>query len=126
MPAWSEWVKDYYCDVETYDWVDVADNIRGLEAFFYKNRAWMVRWMVLKHATSNALILDVGCGTGLNLRHLPEGSIGIDINPRNIELLRQHLPNHTVVENNVETLPFADTSFSTVLCTKVIEHIPDP
>jgi len=125
-PAWSEWVKDYYRDVETYDWVDVADNIRGLEAFFHKNRAWMVRRMVSKYATPNAPILDAGCGTGLNLRHLPEGSTGIDINPRNIELLRQRLPNHTVVEGDVEALPFADASFGTVLCTEVIEHIPDP
>jgi ubiquinone/menaquinone biosynthesis C-methylase UbiE len=125
-PAWSEWVKDYYRDVETYDWVDVADNIRGLEAFFHKNRAWMVRRMVAKYATPSAPILDAGCGTGLNLRHLPEGSTGIDINPRNIELLRKRLPNHTVVEGDVEALPFADASFGTVLCTEVIEHIPDP
>ena len=125
-PAWSEWVKDYYRDVETYDWVDVADNIRGLEAFFHKNRAWMVRRMVAKYATPNAPILDAGCGTGLNLRHLPEGSTGIDINPRNIELLRKRLPNHTVLEGDVEALPFADASFGTVLCTEVIEHIPDP
>jgi len=125
-PAWSEWVKDYYRDVETYDWVDVADNIRGLEAFFHKNRAWMVRRMVAKYATPNAPILDAGCGTGLNLRHLPEGSTGIAINPRNIELLRKRLPNHTVVEGDVEALPFADGSFGTVLCTEVIEHIPDP
>jgi ubiquinone/menaquinone biosynthesis C-methylase UbiE len=125
-PAWSEWVKDYYRDVETYDWVDVADNIRGLEAFFHKNRAWMVRRMVAKYATPNAPILDAGCGTGLNLRHLPEGSTGIDINPRNIELLRTRLPNHTVLEGDVEALPFADASFGTVLCTEVIEHIPDP
>jgi ubiquinone/menaquinone biosynthesis C-methylase UbiE len=125
-PAWSEWVKDYYRDVETYDWVDVADNLRGLEAFFHRNRAWMVRRMVAKYATPNAPILDAGCGTGLNLRHLPEGSTGIDINPRNIALLRQRLPNHTVVEGDVEALPFADASFGTVLCTEVIEHIPDP
>ena len=125
-PAWSEWVKDYYRDVETYDWVDVADNIRGLEAFFHKNRAWMVRRMVSKYATPDAPVLDAGCGTGLNLRHLPEGSTGIDINPRNIELLRKRLPNHTVVEGDVEALPFADASFGTVLCTEVIEHIPDP
>jgi ubiquinone/menaquinone biosynthesis C-methylase UbiE len=125
-PAWSEWVKDYYRDVETYDWVDVADNLRGLEAFFHKNRAWMVRRMVAKYATPNAPILDAGCGTGLNLRHLPEGSTGIDINPRNIELLRKRLPNHTVLEGDVEALPFADASFGTVLCTEVIEHIPDP
>ena len=125
-PAWSEWVKDYYRDVETYDWVDVADNIRGLEAFFHKNRAWMVRRMVAKYATPNAPILDAGCGTGLNLRHLPEGSVGVDINPRNIALLRQRLPNHTVLEGDVEALPFDDASFGTVLCTEVIEHIPDP
>ena len=124
--AWSEWVKDYYRDVETYDWVDVADNIRGLEAFFHKNRAWMVRRMVAKYATPNASILDAGCGTGLNLRHLPEGSVGVDINPRNIALLRQRLPNHTVIEGDVEALPFDSGSFGTVLCTEVIEHIPDP
>ena len=75
-PAWSEWVKDYYRDVETYDWVDVADNLRGLEAFFHRNRAWVVRKMVAKYATPNAPILDAGCGTGLNLRHLPAGSTG--------------------------------------------------
>jgi ubiquinone/menaquinone biosynthesis C-methylase UbiE len=125
-PAWSEWVKDYYRDVETYDWVDVADNLRGLEAFFHRNRAWVVRKMVAKHATPNAPILDAGCGTGLNLRHLPEGSTGVDINPRNVELMQTRLPNHTVVEGDVEALPFADASFGTVLCTEVIEHIPDP
>lgn len=124
--AWSEWVKDYYRDVETYDWVDVADNLRGLEAFFHRNRARVVRSLVTKYATRGATILDAGCGTGLNLRHLPEGSVGVDINPRNVDLLRFRLPNHVVVEGDVEHLPFTDGSFGTVLCTEVIEHIPDP
>lgn len=124
--AWSEWVKDYYRDVETYDWVDVADNLRGLEAFFHRNRARVVRNLVKRYATPNAPILDAGCGTGLNLRHLPKGSVGVDINPRNVALLQQRLPEHVVIEGDVEHLPFADGSFGTVLCTEVIEHIPDP
>jgi ubiquinone/menaquinone biosynthesis C-methylase UbiE len=124
--AWSDWVKDYYRDVETYDWVDVADNLRGLEAFFHRNRARVVRRMVAKYATPGAPILDAGCGTGLNLRHLPQGSVGVDINPRNVALLQERLPKHVVVEGDVEQLPFGDGSFGTILCTEVIEHIPDP
>jgi ubiquinone/menaquinone biosynthesis C-methylase UbiE len=124
--AWSEWVKDYYRDVETYDWVDVADNLRGLEAFFHRNRARVVRQLTARFASPEGPILDAGCGTGLNLRNLPAGSTGIDINPRNIALLRQRLPNHEVLEGDVEAMPFADHAFGTVLCTEVLEHVPDP
>jgi SAM-dependent methyltransferase len=124
--AWSEWVKDYYRDVETYDWVDVADNLRGLEAFFHRNRERVVRRLTARYAVPDGPILDAGCGTGLNLRHLPVGSTGIDINPRNIALLRMRLPTHPVVEGDIEAMPFAEGSFGTVLCTEVLEHVPDP
>jgi SAM-dependent methyltransferase len=125
-PAWSEWVKDYYRDVETYDWVDVADNLRGPEALFHRNRARAVRGLVRRHAVAGGRILDAGTGTGLNLRHLPLGSVGLDINPRNVELVAARLPDHTVVLGDLESLPFEDASFSTVLCTEVLEHVPDP
>ncbi len=37
-------------------------------------------------------MLDAGCGTGLNLRHLPPGSVGLDLNPRNLVLVEERLP----------------------------------
>ncbi len=124
--AWSEWVKDYYRDIETYDWVDVADNLRGPEALFHRNRARVVRGLVTRHARSGRAMLDAGAGTGLNLRHLPPGSVGLDVNPRNIEVLRRRFPDHTVVEGDIEAMPFEDASFGTVICTEVLEHVPDP
>jgi ubiquinone/menaquinone biosynthesis C-methylase UbiE len=125
-PAWSEWVKDYYRDVETYDWVDVADNLRGPEALFHRNRARAVRGLVNRYAIPGGRILDAGTGTGLNLRHLPAGSVGLDINPRNVELVAQRLPEHQVVLGDIESMPFKDGSFSTVVCTEVLEHVPNP
>jgi len=124
--AWSEWVKDYYRDVETYDWVDVADNLRGPEAFFHRNRARAVRGLVGRYAVRAGPILDAGCGTGLNLRHMPAGSTGIDINPRNVAILRERLPGQTIVEGDIESLPFPAAAFSTVVCTEVLEHVPHP
>lgn len=121
--AWSEWVKDYYRDVETYDWVDVADNLRGPEALFHRNRARVVRGLVRRYGQEP--MLDAGAGTGLNLRHLPPGSVGLDINPRNIAILRGRLSGHRIVEGDIELLPFPDASFATVVCTEVLEHVPD-
>lgn len=122
---WSEWVLDYYRHVETYDWVDVADNWRGPEALFHRNRRWVMRRLVERMRVAQP-ILDAGCGTGLNLASLPSGSTGLDINPRNVELVRSRLPQHVVVEGDVERMPFGDDAFATVLCTEVLEHVPHP
>ena len=122
---WAEWVKDYYREDETYDWVDVADNLRGLESFFHRNRRRVVRGLVRRFGGGEP-ILDAGCGTGLNLESLPAGSTGLDINPRNLALVRQRLPHQTAVEGDLEAMPFADASFATVVCTEVLEHVPDP
>ena len=123
-PAWAEWVKDYYRDVETYDWVDVADHFRGPEALFHRSRERAVRRLVRRYGAEP--VLDAGCGTGLNLRNLPPGSTGLDINPRNVELVARRLPEHPVVMGDIEAMPFGDGSFATVVCTEVLEHVPDP
>jgi SAM-dependent methyltransferase len=122
---WAEWVRDYYRDIETYDWVDVADHIRGPEAFFHRNRRRTVR-RLLERYRAQPPMLDAGCGTGLNLASMPPGSVGLDLNPRNLELVRQRLPKQTAVEGDIEAMPFENASFGTVVCTEVLEHIPYP
>lgn len=122
---WARWVKGYYQDVETYDWVDVADNLRGPEAIFHRLRARLVKSLVQKYIRGG-IILDAGCGTGLNLRHLPAGSVGLDINPRNIAILEQRLPGYEIVLGDIEDMPFEDERFDGVVCTEVLEHVPDP
>ncbi len=123
-PAWSEWVKDYYRNVETYDWVDVTDHLRGPEALFHKNREWAVQRLVRRWVRANGPILDAGCGTGLNLRHLPAGSVGLDINPRNVAMATARLPGYRIVEGDLEAMPFDDEAFGAVVCTEVLEHVP--
>lgn len=122
--AWSEWVKDYYRDIESYDWVEVSDGWKGPEAITHRLREAEVRRQFRRYADQSAPALDAGAGTGLNLRHLPIGSAGLDINPRNVELLRRRLPNHMAVLGDVEQMPFPDQSFGTVVCTEVLEHVP--
>ncbi len=124
--SWAEWVKDYYRHVESYDWVWVADRIRGPETFFHRNRARAVRALVARHADQAEPMLDAGCGTGLNLRHLPPGSVGLDLNPRHLALVEERLPEHPIVLGDVEEMPFEDERFGTVVCTEVIEHVPHP
>lgn len=123
--AWAEWVRDYYRAEETYDWVDVAEHFKGLESFFHRNRRRAVRTLIRQYGARTPM-LDAGCGTGLNLASMPAGSVGIDLNPRNLELVRRRLPHQVAVEGDIEDMPFEDESFGTVVCTEVLEHVPYP
>jgi len=123
--AWAEWVRDYYRAEETYDWVDVAEHFKGLESFFHRNRRRAVRTLIRRYEARTPM-LDAGCGTGLNLAGMPAGSVGIDLNPRNLELVRRRLPHQVAVEGDIEDMPFEDESFGTVVCTEVLEHVPYP
>lgn len=117
--------KDYYRFIEEYDWVEVTDHFHGLESFFHRLREFLIRKNIKKYGVGDKY-LDAGCGTGLILRHLPKGSVGIDINPRNISKAKKHAPHAKVVLGDIEALPFKDDEFSTIVCTEVIEHQPDP
>lgn len=69
-------------------------------------------------------ILDAGCGTGINLKHLQNhsDSYGIDISK---EALRYsgNRGLHSLICCSADRLPFSDEIFDLVLALDVIEHI---
>ncbi|MCH7641600.1 class I SAM-dependent methyltransferase, partial [Patescibacteria group bacterium] len=117
--------RRYYQKEEDYDWVKAVDDFIGLESFFHRAREKLILSVINKYA-KGGLFLDVGCGTGLILRHLPKGSVGVDINPRSIERARVHAPKSKLIIADIEKLPFKDSTFSTIVCTDVLEHVLVP
>lgn len=75
--------------------------------------------------------LEVAIGTGLNLPHYPRGVhlTGVDLTPEMLALARRRSADLGVsvalTEGDAQALPFADTSFDTVLCTYAMCSVPD-
>lgn len=124
-PEFREENKRFYREEEDYDWVAATDRIIGLESFFHRFRQRTILGLIRRYARPGR-VLDAACGTGLFLRHLPAGSVGLDINPRNLARARRNAPGKELVLGDVEALPFPDASFSTVVLTEILEHVPDP
>ncbi len=118
--------KKYYKDgIEDYDWTKTADSFRGLETFFHRKREKLLKTLIKKYSEGGKY-LDAGCGSGLITRHLAKGSIGIDINPKNIKRAKKYAPLAEIIEGDVENMPFSDNNFSTIICSEVLEHMPNP
>jgi len=81
---------------------------------------------LVRKYSSRSLLLDAGCGTGLILQYLPTGTIGLDINPRNLKLVRTYAPQSLPVLADLENLPIRDNILTTVICTETLEHLPEP
>jgi SAM-dependent methyltransferase len=76
--------------------------------------------------TSNPTILDVGCGTGANLKMLADyGKVeGVDISPQAVEVCRQRGLD-SVRLGAAEDLPYESDSFELVTALDVVEHLDD-
>jgi len=73
------------------------------------------------------LVLDIGCGTGLNAQHIRDMGHtvqGVDISPVAIERFSK-LGFHGKVGDLVEGLPYDDSEFDYVFASEVIEHVVD-
>jgi ubiquinone/menaquinone biosynthesis C-methylase UbiE len=75
-------------------------------------------------------LLDVGCGTGAAVRQAAatvERAVGVDLSGGMIERARERAAGAAeFVVGDSEALPFADGSFTAVLCTASFHHYPHP
>ncbi|HON59110.1 MAG TPA: class I SAM-dependent methyltransferase [Smithella sp.] len=85
----------------------------------------------------NDVVLDAGCGLGRHLRHLARMPglkiFGIDKNAWALRETAKSLDampdaqskDYLVSIADINRLPFADASFDCIICSEVLEHIPD-
>jgi len=78
------------------------------------------------HGHTDLEILDVGCGTGLNMKYLAQyGQVtGADLSSTALNFCR--VRGHTrLIKAPIEGLPFPDNTFDLVTALDIIEHLDD-
>lgn len=103
--------------------IDFSDY--DLRAFY--SRIFLQRWwqrkrykIIMGYLKSNNSILDIGCGSSKIIIDLPL-AVGLDIDIGKLRYLKK--TNSRLINADAGSLPFKDNSFSTVICSEVIEHI---
>jgi ubiquinone/menaquinone biosynthesis C-methylase UbiE len=123
-PDFVETNKRFYLR-EDNDLTGFADRFVGPETLFHRGREKTIRELAGTLRLEGPW-LDVGCGSGLNLRHLPAGAVGLDLNPRNLQKAGNRAPRAVLTQGDMYRLPFRDETFGAAICSEVLEHVPDP
>jgi SAM-dependent methyltransferase len=96
--------------------------------WWYVGRRRIIQSLVEKISTTLKLqrILDVGCGTGANLKMLAAfgNAEGVDISPQAVDFCHERGLD-SVKLGAIEQLPYDDDSFELVTALDVIEHLDD-
>ncbi len=76
------------------------------------------------HCTS---VLEIGCGTGIDLRLFPETFQihGIDLNNNALDIAKQKLPVADFKNGNITDLPFEDSSIDFVFTHQLLNYLDD-
>ena len=98
--------------------------------WWYVGRRRIIQWLVERICATldepSPRILDVGCGTGANLKMLAAHgrAEGVDISSQAVDFCRERGLD-SVKLGAIEHLPYDDSSFEIVTALDVIEHLDD-
>ena len=79
------------------------------------------RWNLRRQRLGRTL--DVGCGLGRNLAHLPKGSVGVDHNARAVEVARSRGLDALTVEEFERDASAKRSRFDSILLAHIVEHL---
>jgi dolichol-phosphate mannosyltransferase len=98
---------------------------RAFHSWILPQRYWQRRRFrtITDLVRTKGRTLDIGCGASQIIQALP-GMIGLDLNVRKLRFLRFQDAHRRVIRGSAFELPFRSGSFSAVVCSEVIEHIP--
>jgi ubiquinone/menaquinone biosynthesis C-methylase UbiE len=98
-----------------------------LVSYLHNRRIGIVRELIQK--TEAQTLLEVGSGDGYVLKalsDLPVSLTGIEISEKRIERSRGLVPQAEIVAGDARDMPFESQSFDLVVCSEVLEHVPEP
>ena len=114
---WTLWALRNSVESADYDERAFYSRI-PLQRYWQRKRHQIVTTM----ARGQGRTLDVGCGSSIILQSLND-AVGLDIKHSKLRYMRQYgVP---LVGGSVTALPMRDATFDCVVCSQVIEHIPD-
>ncbi|WP_415280928.1 class I SAM-dependent methyltransferase [Candidatus Nitrososphaera sp. FF02] len=131
MKSPAEW-KQYY-DSESMESERLYDFSNPYSYYYDQSRSDTVTYLLTNAVEligRNIQLLEVGCGSGYYLTFLNKIGvkriIGADISLSKLTHLKGLLPESELIVCDAQHLPFRNNIFDLVLCSEVIEHLPDP
>ncbi len=95
------------------------------EARYNEEFSKFARDLAVSLRTTN--VLEIGCGTGIDLRLFPEtfGIHGVDLNDNALKIARENLPQGDFKKGNIADLPFEDSSIDFVFTHQLLNYLDD-
>jgi len=111
------WRKRNSIDFPDYDW-RAHDSRIPLQRYWQRRR----HKLILGFTPPNVSTVDIGCGSSKILASLPH-MVGVDMRFDKLRFMKR--TNRLLLQGDGCRLPFPDEHFACVICSQVIEHIPD-